>query len=47
MKYCKECVYPYAAVNLMIDDDGVSAVANHLRLSRVFQKKAGKKKEKN
>ena len=23
MKYCKKCVYPFAAVNLHLDDDGV------------------------
>ena len=23
MKYCKKCVYPFATVNLHVDDDGI------------------------
>ena len=29
MIYCKKCVYPKAAVNLIIDNDGIAQVANH------------------
>ena len=46
MKYCKECVYPYAAENLMIDDEGVCRAVNHLKLLNKLVRKHGKRKKK-
>ena len=44
MEYCKECVYPYSAVNLMIDDDGVCSSCQSFKAFESIPEKSWKEK---
>ncbi len=44
MEYCKECVYPYAAVNLMVDDDGVCSSCQSFKAFESISEESWKEK---